>query len=89
MEFPHFIRVERAEADGVTRHYVLHAQDPKLLMEITPDVRGTGTIRRVCVPNSWTGNYSRYAKVIAKAEAFLRAAAGAGEAGGSSGRYQG
>jgi hypothetical protein len=88
MEFTHFIRVEREEADGVTRQYVLHAHDPKLMMEITPDVRGTGTIRRVCVPNSWTGNYSRYAKVIAEAQAFLRRAAGSGEGGGTSSRFQ-
>lgn len=83
MEFPDFIRVEREEANGLTRLYILHARDPKLMMELTPDPRGNATIKRVCVPNSWTGNYSRYALVITRAEAFLRAAAGIQDGGGN------
>jgi FMN-dependent NADH-azoreductase len=74
MEFPHFVRIEREEAAGETRHYVVHAHEPRLTMEFTPGPRGSATIKRVVVPNSWAGNYSRYAKVITQAEAFLQAA---------------
>jgi hypothetical protein len=33
-----------------------------------------GTIQRISVPNSWAGQYSQYAKLVAKAEAFFGAA---------------
>jgi hypothetical protein len=34
---------------------------------------GEGVIKRIAVPNSWAGNYSQYAKVITRAQAFFHA----------------
>jgi hypothetical protein len=33
---------------------------------------GKGVIKRVCVPNSWAGNYSQYGKLIAAAQEFFQ-----------------
>ena len=75
MEFPHFLRIEREERDG-SRHYVIHTHDPKFSLELTPDgsapdKMGKGVIRRVCVPNSWAGDYARFAKYIGAAQEFF------------------
>ncbi len=75
MEFPHFLRIER-EGGGGSRHYVVHTNDPKFSMELVPDGSapdqiGQGIIKRVCVPNSWAGDYARYAKYIGAAQAFF------------------
>ena len=81
MEFPHFVRIERQGRDGEAQHYVVHALEPKLAVEFTPDAgapdqMGQGIIKRVNVPNSWAGNYSQYAKIIAQAQAFFKASRG-------------
>jgi len=78
MNFPHFTRIERETADGGSRHFVVHSQDPKLSIEFAPDKGapdsvGNGVIRSVRVPNSWAGQYSQYAQIIAKAQAFFSA----------------
>ena len=78
MEFPHFVRVEQETKDGKSHHIVVHTEDPKMVIELMPDPQaadefGQGIIKRVAVPNSWAGNYSQYAKVIAKAQAFFKA----------------
>lgn len=70
-----FLRIEREERDG-SRHYVLHTHDPKFSMELTPDREapdkvGKGVIKRVCVPNSWAGDYGKYAKLINAAQEFF------------------
>ena len=75
MEFPHFLRIER-EGGGGSRHYVVHTNDPKFSMELLPDATapdkiGKGIIKRVCVPNSWAGDYASYAKFIAAAQDFF------------------
>ncbi len=77
MNFAHFVRIEREGADGEMRHYVLHAHDPKFSMDLAPDADapdkiGKGIIKRVCVPNSWGGNYGQYGKFLAAAQEFFR-----------------
>lgn len=75
MNFSPFLRVEREGRDG-SRHYVIHTHDPKFTVELTPDASapdriGRGLIKRVHVPNSWAGDYTKYAKVIAAAQEFF------------------
>src|SRR5438477_10128185 len=71
----HFLRIERDTAGG-SRHYVVHTHDPKFTLELTPDAAapdhvGRGVIKRVHVPNSWAGDYGRYAKFITAAQKFF------------------
>ncbi len=75
MSFAHFLRIERERPDG-SRHYVVHTHDPKFSMELAPDrdapnKLGKGVIKRVCVPNSWAGDYGQYAKLIAAGQEFF------------------
>ena len=61
MSSSNFLRIEREEREG-SRQYVVHTEDPKFSMELTPDGSapdkiGRGVIKRVCVPNSWAGDY--------------------------------
>jgi hypothetical protein len=76
MNFPNFLRVEREQRDG-SRHYVVHTNDPKFTMELAPDAAapdkiGSGVMKRLHVPNSWAGDYTRYAKFITAAQEFFR-----------------
>lgn len=75
MNFSHFVRVDKEGRNG-ERHYVVHIVDPKFSVELTPDRDaldkvGAGVIKRVCVPNSWAGDYGKYAKLLAKAQEFF------------------
>jgi len=75
MSFGNFLRIEREERDG-SRHYVVHTRDPKFSMELTPDREavdkvGRGVIKRVCVPNSWAGDYGKYSKLMNSAQEFF------------------
>ncbi len=75
MSLANFLRIEREERDG-SRHYVVHTHDPKFSMELTPDREapdkvGKGVIKRVCVPNSWAGDYGKYAKLMNAAQEFF------------------
>jgi hypothetical protein len=70
-----FLRVEREGRDG-SKHYVVHTHDPKFTMELTPDGTapdkiGRGVIKRVHVPNSWAGDYTKYSKFIGAAQEFF------------------
>ncbi len=72
---PHFVRIDRDGQRG-GRHYVVHTADPRLTLELTPDREapdkiGRGVIKRVCVPNSWAGDYGKYAKLLAAAQEFF------------------
>jgi hypothetical protein len=72
---PHFVRIDR-DRPGGGRHYVVHTVDPRLTLELTPDSEapdklGRGVIKRVCVPNSWAGDYGKYAKLLAAAQEFF------------------
>jgi hypothetical protein len=71
-----FMRVER-EKTGESRHYVVHLRDPKFAVEMAPDTEapdrvGSGVIKRVCVPNSWAGQYSQYGALLKAAQEFFR-----------------
>jgi hypothetical protein len=88
MNFPHFLRIERDERRGA-RHFVVHLAEPKFSLELAPDAAapdrlGRGVLKRVCVPNSWAGDYGQYAQHIGAAQDFFAeaSAARAGAAGG-------
>lgn len=70
-----FLRIERDGRDG-SRHYVVHTRDPKFALELAPDAAapdkvGRGVIKRICVPNSWAGDYTKYSKFIGAAQEFF------------------
>ena len=77
MNYPHFVSIEQEGDDGTTQHYVVHTRDPKLAVKFSAEtVQGRikpGTIQRNSVPNSWAGEYSKYAKLVSQAERFFRA----------------
>lgn len=73
---PHFVRIDRDGCRAGVRHYVVHAHDPRFTLELTPDGDapdrvGRGVIKRVCVPNSWAGDYTKYAKLLVAAQEFF------------------
>jgi len=75
MNFPHFLRIER-DGPGRSKHFVVHTADPKFSMELTPDREapdkiGRGVIKRICVPNSWAGDYAQYSKLMGAAQEFF------------------
>lgn len=75
MSLGHFLRIERDERDG-SRNYVVHLREPKFSMELAVDSKAGakpngGVIKRVCVPNSWAGDYGKYAKLIGAAQEFF------------------
>ncbi len=72
-----FLRIER-DVPGGSRHYVVHGADPRFSLELTPDGqapdgRGRGVIKRLCLPNSWAGDYTKYSKLITAAQDFFSA----------------
>jgi hypothetical protein len=75
MNFSAFLRVER-DSRGGSRHYVVHTVDPKFSLELAPDAgapnaMGQGVIKRVHVPNSWAGDYTKYSRFISAAQEFF------------------
>ena len=75
MNFPHFVRIDR-DGGGDGTHFVVHVDNPKFTVELmadrdSPDRLGRGVIKRVCVPNSWAGDYGRYATLLTKAQEFF------------------
>ena len=75
MSFAHFVRIDR-ERRGLERHYVVHTHEPKFTLELAddrdaPDQVGQGVIKRICVPNSWAGDYGQYGKLLAAAQEFF------------------
>lgn len=75
MNLSKFLRIERENRDG-SRHYVVHTHDPKFTMELAPDQAapdkiGRGVIKRIQVPNSWAGDYTKYSKFISAAQEFF------------------
>ena len=75
MNLSEFLRIERENHDG-SQHYVVHTEDPKFTLELAPDdgapdMIGRGVIKRVHVPNSWAGDYTKYAKFISAAQEFF------------------
>jgi len=75
MSFSHFMRIERDGQAG-SKHYIVHTVDPRFSMELTPDHAaldkvGKGVIKRLCLPNSWAGDYGQCAKLIGPAQDFF------------------
>lgn len=75
MSFAHFLRIERDERGG-SRHYVVHAVEPRFSLELAPDREapdhiGQGVIRRICLPNSWAADYGKYVKLMDAAQEFF------------------
>lgn len=73
MDTEPFIRIEKIEG-GRKRHFVVNRFEPGFSVEVEPEdpcAPGRPVIRRVCLPNSWTGDYHRFAKLLAGAQAFL------------------
>jgi len=75
MNFSHFVRIDR-ERRGREQHYVVHTHDPKFTVEFTPDREapdqvGRGIIKRICIPNSWAGDYGQYSKMLTAAQEFF------------------
>ena len=71
----HFLRIEH-DARGGSRHYVVHAGDPRFSLELAPDRAapdriGQGVIKRICLPNSWAGDYHRCARLLDAAQEFF------------------
>ena len=74
-EFSHFMRIEREDGSR-SKHYVVHIRDPKFSMELIPDGEapdkvGRGIIKRICIPNSCIGDYSKYSKLMSAAQEFF------------------
>ena len=75
MNFSEFLRIECEGRDG-SRHTVVHTRDPKFSLELVPDPTapdqiGHGVIKRLCVPNSWAGDYTQYARFMSGAQEFF------------------
>ncbi|MBI2518687.1 MAG: hypothetical protein HYV95_17570 [Opitutae bacterium] len=73
---PHFVRIDRDGRRTGAQHYVVHTHDPKFTLELTadtdaPDRVGRGVIKRICVPNSWAGDYTKYSQLLAAAQEFF------------------
>jgi len=74
--FPHFVRIDQDGRRTHARHYVVHLHEPQFTVELAADPAAPGNasggiIKRVCVPNSWAGDYMQYAKLLAKAQEFF------------------
>jgi len=75
MNFSDFLRIECEGRDG-SRHTVVHTGAPKFSLELVPDPAapdkiGHGVIKRLCVPNSWAGDYTQYARHMNVAQEFF------------------
>lgn len=86
---PPFYRVEQRAPDGQSRHFVVHTQSPKFLVEFEKPASGKASgeggagrrpvIKRVCVPNSWAGDYHQCASQLGAASDFYAATEPHGE----------
>lgn len=55
---------------------MVHGHEPRFALELAPDAEapdrmGRGVIRRLCVPNSWAGDYGKYARLLTQAQDFF------------------
>ncbi len=78
---PPFCHVERRDPDG-KKHYVVHTESPRFVVEMEAGKgdggsggEGRGVIRRVCLPNSWAGDYHVSGRRLGDAVAFFDATA--------------
>lgn len=54
----------------------IHTHDPKFTVELVPDREapdkvGRGIIKRICLPNSWAGDYGECSKLLTAAQEFF------------------
>ncbi|HYC71582.1 MAG TPA: hypothetical protein VEB66_10275 [Opitutaceae bacterium] len=73
--FPQFVRIDRERA-GRSHHFVVHTGNPVFTLELMPDAdapdqAGKGVLKRLCVPNSWAGDYGQYARFVSAAQEFF------------------
>lgn len=72
-----FFHVEKRRG-GRSRHFVVHARAPRLVVEVEVDAASAnsrgGVIRSVRIPNSWTGDYHRSGALLGPAVAFIEQA---------------
>lgn len=72
-----FCYVEKRR-DGQSRHFVVHAHAPRIVVEVGTEAAAThphgGVIRSVRLPNSWTGDYHRSGALLGPAVAFIEQA---------------
>lgn len=83
--FPQFVRIDR-ERKGRSHHFVVHTGNPSFALELlpdgeAPDEAGQGVLKRLCVPNSWAGDYGKYARFISAAQEFFAQSGAAAEGG--------
>ena len=83
--FPQFVRIDR-EQRGRSHHFVVHTGSPAFSLELLPDTEapdqaGKGVLKRLCVPNSWAGDYGKYARFISAAQEFFAQSGVAAEGG--------
>ena len=67
MDTEHFIRIDSLESDR-PRRFVVNRREPGFSVEVMAE--DAPVIRRVCLPNSWIGNYHRYTRLVATAQVF-------------------
>ena len=84
-DFPQFVRIDR-ERRGRSHHFVVHTGSPEFTLELLPDAEapdraGQGVLKRLCVPNSWAGDYGKYARFISAAQDFFAQSGVAAEGG--------
>ena len=75
MTFSQFVRIDR-DVSGGAQHFVVHAHDPHFTIELEAGSVGSAVsnrsvLKRVCVPNSWTGDYGKYSGLLSRAQEFF------------------
>ena len=70
-----FLRVDKETAQG-EKHYIIHKADPPFSIEVEADFDKSGrvrncTLKRLRLPNSWTGDYGKYSRLVNAALAFF------------------
>lgn len=72
-----FCGVVKDERGGNHRHFVVRTEAPRLVVEFEAPApagataAGGAVIRRVCVPNSWAGDYHQPARLLGAAVAYF------------------
>ncbi len=78
-----FLRIER-DGPHTPRHTVVHLDAPRFSVDLAPDDEapdriGEGVLKRVCVPNSWAGDYQKYFRLMDAAQQFFARSFGGAE----------
>ncbi|MBL4574887.1 MAG: hypothetical protein JKY51_02155 [Opitutaceae bacterium] len=75
MNHSNFVKVKHQSGKGY-RHFVVPMDGPGFSIEFSEESNEKekligGMIKKVCFPNSWTGNYHQYGKLFEAAQAFF------------------